>query len=1455
MRRRRPRSLIIIGTAVMAAAALGIGQPTIAAAAPHGPGADGPATSGPRVPFSATSPADSDLYQPPTDDKGFKPLDATAPAGRSSEKLGAHDTQVLQQAQATKAKTVTVMLLADSGNTKEVSAAVAKAGGTVGKVQPEIGYVRATVPTGKVQSLAALPVVKAIDLDKTYRVPSPQLGNAVSPVDAKTGAAHPAAPNATTPADNPYLPVNDIGATDFVAANHKSDGRGITVGVLDTGVDLDHAALQKTSDGRPKVVDWVTATDPVTDGDGTWVQMSKAVTGPRFDYAGATWTAPEGKFQLGLFYEMATTQSDFGGDLNNNGSTNDRFGVLYDPQTHQVWVDSDGDHDFTDTPAMSPYGRQRQIGHFGTEDPQTAVTERIPFVVEYRDNVDLSPLGGSNVGKVMNYVNIGLPSGAHGSHVAGIIAGTSLLGGAMHGVAPGAQIVSSRACTWGGGCTEAALTEGMIDLVVNRGVDVVNLSVGGLPALNDGSDVISQLYNKLTSRFGVQIVVAAGNEGAGTNTVGSPSVSSSVLAVAASVSKKTWWADYGSAVDAPQGLFGFSSHGPSEDGALAPAVSAPGAAVSSIPGWLEGQAVPEAGYSLPVGYGMMNGTSMAAPQVTGAAALLLSAAKSRNVEAGPTALRSVLTGTATPIDGVPTTAQGAGLVNIPAAWKMLSKGVRTNNFDVSAPVCTALSGNLATPNRGAGIYNRCLPGSGGQPVGTDKSYRVTVTRTNGKAGHTTSRIGWVGNDGTFRAPKTLSSTLGASNTVTVTATPKTTGVHSAIMTIDDPTTTGIDRFVAVTVLAAKPLSGPTYQVRKAGTLGRTGTTSFLVAVPEGVEALQLNLAGQAEGSQMRVLPVDPDGIPADSNASDHCYTGYPDPAGCDPKSRAVLRPKAGIWEFVVEARRTSSVARNPFTATVALQGMSFAPDVTTLQSATVHQKESVQFTGTNTWGTAKLHATDGELGFVRNLFSTVANGQLTSNRVDVPRQSTRLDVALTSRADDADLDMYIVGARGIVGTSMNIGPGVERIVLDDPAPGTYFVVVTGADVPSGPATFDYHEEMFSRGIGTIAATSDKASLLRPGQSMPVAAGIDLSAVTQTTEPVIGRVRVANADGTIVGAATVRINSVVAPKMEALKWEKPFVGAKLTNNGTVAGDRQVNAKMTPTTWTKDAGFTDLNLGTGAYGSALDMNERQEAAGMLHYKDGSDRPATWAADGNVTDLGLPEWREKAYSSGYATGISDGGTVVGFASLEYQDENSQGHTYVDPFSWTKTGGFTKLAQLSANTTETQPRAINAQGVAVGSSLTTEGAQRAVSWNTSTGRVTNLGTLSGQSNSVALGVNAAGSVVGASGDDAFVWTPSAGMKRLPDYGFNATAEKITSDGWILGTVELQPDFEVAALWDPQGRLWDLSSMIPGNDWFLPTYSFGINDQHDLMIYGEGGPKGSSSSTVLLHIPDLIAK
>lgn len=57
-------------------------------------------------------------------------------------------------------------------------------------------------------------------------------------------------------------------------------------------------------------------------------------------------------------------------------------------------------------------------------------SERVPSAVDQREDVDLSPLGGANIGKVADHISIGLVDSAHGTHVAGIIAGNGTLGGA-----------------------------------------------------------------------------------------------------------------------------------------------------------------------------------------------------------------------------------------------------------------------------------------------------------------------------------------------------------------------------------------------------------------------------------------------------------------------------------------------------------------------------------------------------------------------------------------------------------------------------------------------------------------------------------------------------------------------------------------------------------------------------------------------------------------------------------------------------------------------------------------------------------------------------------------------------------------------------------------------------------------------------------------------------------------
>ena len=75
------------------------------------------------------------------------------------------------------------------------------------------------------------------------------------------------------------------------------------------------------------------------------------------------------------------------------------------------------------------------------------------------------------------------------------------------------------------------------------------MSIGGLPALNDGDNARSQLYNAIINQLGVQIVISAGNSSNALNTIGDPSVATDVVSVGADITKETWAANYGSEVD------------------------------------------------------------------------------------------------------------------------------------------------------------------------------------------------------------------------------------------------------------------------------------------------------------------------------------------------------------------------------------------------------------------------------------------------------------------------------------------------------------------------------------------------------------------------------------------------------------------------------------------------------------------------------------------------------------------------------------------------------------------------------------------------------------------------------------------------------------------------------------------------------------------------------------------
>jgi hypothetical protein len=185
----------------------------------------------------------------------------------------------------------------------------------------------------------------------------------------------------------------------------------------------------------------------------------------------------------------------------------------------------------------------------------------------------------------------------HGSHCSGVIGGTDPSFGIL-GIAPEAEI---HVCKLFPGGQISQLIEAL-EYCIEHQIDVVNLSLGGA----EPSEALEQQILR-AKRFGVACIAAAGNSG---DAVQYPASSPHVLAVAAigktgefppdSYHTQTMNGD----ADA-EGYFTarFSCHGPRVD------VCAPGVAiVSSVP---------------PNNFAAWDGTSAAAPHVTGLAALVL----------------------------------------------------------------------------------------------------------------------------------------------------------------------------------------------------------------------------------------------------------------------------------------------------------------------------------------------------------------------------------------------------------------------------------------------------------------------------------------------------------------------------------------------------------------------------------------------------------------------------------------------------------------------------------------------------------------------------------------------------------------------------------------------------------------------------------------------------------------
>ncbi|MFD9703215.1 S8 family serine peptidase [Lentzea sp. NPDC059081] len=1036
----------------------------------------------------------------------------------ADKQLDKKDRELVDQAAREGKPTVDLLVAAEDGKTDAAVNDLKALGATVQKTEKDVDYVKVTIPRENAEKAAKLASVSTVDVDGLIALDDPRPQGMEQPAPQK-------APDAKTPRTNPYMPTQDTQAAQFATAHPKWDGRGTTIAVIDSGIDLDTPALQTTSTGERKIIDWYNA-NATNSGDGTWVTMTKTGKVGKFTDGGREWTAPAtgGPYSFGRFAETAgdlgTAASETGGDINRDGDRLDTFGVLQDITTKEVFVDTDGDGNFTNNKRMLDYKVKQDVGYFGTDNPATPVIDRMAFVVQTDRSIY------DNAGTP--YVNIGIAGAAHGTHVAGITSAYKLFDGKMAGAAPGAKLMAIKACLSTPSCTSSGLIDGVL-YAARNGADVVNISIGGLPALNDGNNARAELYNRTINEYNVQLFISAGNSGAGSNTVGDPSVATDAVSVGSYITKETWLSNYGSKTAQKQSLHGFSSRGPAEDGGFKPNIVAPGSAISTTPRWQPGG--PVAGtYALPAGYSQFNGTSMAAPQATGAAALLVSAFKATHNGQRPTSaeLRYAIQRSANFVDTLGAYEQGAGLFNTNAAWTLLDKHSVPDKVTTAVQVNTVLSGLLATPNVGVGIHDR-----EGVTAGQEYTRTYTLTRTTGHDDETYN-VSWKGNDGTFTAAKKVRLPLNTPVLFPVKVKAKTAGAHSAVLQLDNPETPGVDAQTLNAVFAAENFNAANkFSVTKSGTIARNQSTSLFVNVPKGTTALKVDMAaGGAEAGkgQVRFLRYTPQGVGYDSNTSTNCYN--PDAgAGCaggTPTSRTVTSPMAGVWEIVIEARRTSDAAEAPYSVTASVLGTTISPNPDVIASAALGTPVERTYSVTNAQASFTGRLAAGSVGSAKSDRPTIANLESKIFDIQVPAGASRLTATIGNTADQgADLDLFILNCT--TGTCVVAGQSAdadseESATVNNPAAGLWRVQIDGYSVPQGTTAYDYFDVYTSAALGTLTVNDTNA--VRAAGATWNATGV----ITPLGQPGAGRVlrgelEVRTADENVVGRGAVIVQAV------------------------------------------------------------------------------------------------------------------------------------------------------------------------------------------------------------------------------------------------------------------------------------------------------------------------------------------
>lgn len=460
------------------------------------------------------------------------------------------------------------------------------------------------------------------------------------------GEAQPILPPADAFAHG-WMPLTSTGVTALRQAHPTYDGRGVLIGILDSGIDPGIPGLSTTSTGDRKILDLrdfsgegeVALERVIPQGDSVRL-AGRALAG--FSRVRTLNTA--GPYFAGSIRELPLGEMP-ASDLNGDRDDTDTLMVVVTRAT-DGWVlfaDTDGDGSLADERPVHDYLIGRETFSWFTRPRPPQITLAANFRADHG----------------VPSLDLFFDTSAHGSHVAGIAAGHDLYGvPGFDGVAPGAQLIGLKIANnaQGGISTTGSMLRALdyaIAFAAQRHLPlVINMSFG-VGNEQEGKARIDQLIDSvLAAHPGVVFTISAGNDGPGLSTLGFPGSADRAITVGATF--PTAFLN-GSSPGAVDPIAYFSSRG----GELAkPDIVTPGLAYSTVPRWNTGDE-------------QKGGTSMAAPHAAGLAALLASAIVQRGGTMEARQIRQALMVTARPIAGESFIDDGTGVPDINAAVQWL----------------------------------------------------------------------------------------------------------------------------------------------------------------------------------------------------------------------------------------------------------------------------------------------------------------------------------------------------------------------------------------------------------------------------------------------------------------------------------------------------------------------------------------------------------------------------------------------------------------------------------------------------------------------------------------------------------------------------------------------------------------------------------------------------------------